>query len=145
MTTLRFGSWREHLRLYRPKPSTNRGWIQRAISSFPSFSPWFSWVFLNWWRIQDMPDKDWISHDKDKNPMKAKNSRPVGFYSRNSTESTINHKHNNPQTLPPWLCRLPLIRCGIYGSARSDAPNLFRRVRAGGWWKRIIYIVKITL
>ena len=27
----------------------------------------------------------------------TKNSRPVGFYSRNSTKSTINHKHNNPQ------------------------------------------------
>jgi hypothetical protein len=27
----------------------------------------------------------------------TKNSRPVGFYSRNSTKSTFNHKHNNPQ------------------------------------------------
>jgi hypothetical protein len=25
------------------------------------------------------------------------NSRPVGFYSRNSTKSTVNHKHNNPR------------------------------------------------
>ena len=28
-------------------------------------------------------------------PAGTKNSRPVGFYSRNSTESTVNHKHNN--------------------------------------------------
>jgi hypothetical protein len=26
----------------------------------------------------------------------TKNSRPVGFYSRNSTKSTFKHKHNNP-------------------------------------------------
>jgi len=25
----------------------------------------------------------------------TKNSRPVGFYSRNSMESTVDHKHNN--------------------------------------------------
>ena len=68
----------------------------------------------------------------------TKNSHPVGFYSRNSTKSTINHKHNNPQTLPPWWCCLPLSWHGIYGSARSDAHNLFWRSRAGGWWKRII-------
>jgi hypothetical protein len=29
-------------------------------------------------------------------PAGTKNSRPVGFYSRNSTESTLHHKHNNP-------------------------------------------------
>jgi hypothetical protein len=71
-------------------------------------------------------------------PAGTKNSRPVGFYSRNSTESTLHHKHNNPQTLPPWWCRLPLIRRRIYVSARSDARNLFRRGRVGGWQKRII-------
>ena len=71
-------------------------------------------------------------------PAGTKNSRPVGFYSRNSTKSALHHKHNNPQTLPPWWCCLPLTRRGIYGSARSDARNLFRRGRAGGWWKRII-------
>jgi hypothetical protein len=35
----------------------------------------------------------------------------------------------NPQTSPPWWCRLPLLRCGIFGYARSDVGNLFRR----GW------------
>ena len=34
-----------------------------------------------------------------------------------------------PQTSSPWWCRLPLLRCGICGSARSDMGNLFRR----GW------------
>jgi hypothetical protein len=68
----------------------------------------------------------------------TKNSLPIGFYGRNSKKSTLHHKHNNPQTLPPWWCRLPLIWRGIYGSARSDARNLFRRGWAGGWWKRII-------
>jgi hypothetical protein len=71
-------------------------------------------------------------------PAGTKNSCPVGFYSRNSTESTLHHKHNNPQTLLPWWCRSPLIWRGINGPARSDARNLFRRGRAGGWWKRII-------
>jgi hypothetical protein len=71
-------------------------------------------------------------------PAGTKNIRPVGFYSRNSTESTLHHKHNNPQTLPPWWCRSPLIRCGIYGPARSDARNLFWRGRTGGWLKQII-------
>jgi hypothetical protein len=65
-------------------------------------------------------------------PARTKNSRPVGFYGRNSTKSTLHHKHNNPQTLPPWWCRLPLIWRGIYGSARSDARKLFQRGRAGG-------------
>jgi len=65
-----------------------------------------------------------------------KHLNPEGFYSRNSTESTLHHKQNNPQTLPPWWCRLPLIRRGIYGSAWSDACNLFWRGRAGGSWKR---------
>jgi hypothetical protein len=68
----------------------------------------------------------------------TKNSRPVGFYSRNSTKSTVNPNTTIPQTLPPWWCRSPLIRRGIYGSARSDAPTLFQRGRAGGWSKRII-------
>ena len=38
------------------------------------------------------------------------------------------------------LCRLPLIliQHGIYGSTQTDARNLFRRGRAGGWLKRII-------
>jgi hypothetical protein len=68
----------------------------------------------------------------------TKNSRPVGFYSRNSTKCTVNPNTTIPQIWPPWWCRLPLIRRGIYGSARSDARNFFRRGRAGGWLKRII-------
>jgi ribosomal protein L34 len=71
-------------------------------------------------------------------PAGTKNSRPVGFYSRNSTKSTVNPNTAIPQIWPPWWCRLPLIRHGIYGSARSYAPTLFRRGRAGGWLKRII-------
>ncbi len=35
----------------------------------------------------------------------------------------------NPQTSPPWWCRLPLLRHGMFGYARSDAGDLFRR----GW------------
>ena len=31
-------------------------------------------------------------------PAGTKNSRPVGFYSRNSTKSALHHKHNNPQS-----------------------------------------------
>jgi len=40
------------------------------------------------------------------------------------------------QTLPPWWCRLPLIRRGINGYARSNTCNLLQRGRAGGWSKR---------
>ncbi len=58
--------------------------------------------------------------------------------SRNSTKSTINPNTTIPQIWPPWWCRSPLIRRGIYGSARSDVRNLFWRGRAGGWLKRII-------
>jgi hypothetical protein len=68
-------------------------------------------------------------------PAGTKNSRPVGFYSRNSTKSTVNPNTTIPQILPPWWCRSPLIRRGIYGSFRSDARNLFRRCRAGRWSK----------
>ena len=68
----------------------------------------------------------------------TKTSRPVGFYSRNSTKSTLNPNTTIPQIWPPWWCRLPLIRRGIYGSARSDTPTLFQRGRAGWWSKRII-------
>jgi len=35
----------------------------------------------------------------------------------------------NPQTSPPWWCRLPLLRRGNFGYARSNAGNFFRR----GW------------
>jgi hypothetical protein len=71
-------------------------------------------------------------------PAGTKNSRPVGFYSRNSTKSTVNPNTTIPQIWPPWWCRLPLIRRGIYGPARSYAPTLFRRGLAEGWLKWII-------
>jgi len=58
-------------------------------------------------------------------PAGTKNSRPVGFYSRNSMESTVDPNTTIPQTSPPWWCRLPLLRCGNFGYARSDAVNLF--------------------
>ena len=43
------------------------------------------------------------------------------------------HKHHHP-----WWCRLPLLRCGIYGYSQSYAGNLYRR-------GRLRVIVKITL
>jgi hypothetical protein len=76
-------------------------------------------------------------------PSGTKNSHPVGFYIRNSTKSTVNPNTTIPQIWPPWWCRSPLIRRGIYGPARSYTPTLFRRGRAGGWLKRIIKIVKL--
>ncbi len=54
-------------------------------------------------------------------------------------------QHNNQQTSPPWWCRLPLLRRGIVGYARSDASDLFRR----GWPRAgslgLVRIVKITV
>jgi hypothetical protein len=50
----------------------------------------------------------------------------------------------NPQTSPPWWCRLPLLPLGIVGYAQSNAGDLFRR----GWPRAsslgLIQIVKIT-
>ena len=68
----------------------------------------------------------------------TKNSHPIGFYSRNSTKSTVNPNTTIPQIWPPWWCHSPLIWCGIYGSAWSVVCNLFWRGRAGGWLKQII-------
>jgi hypothetical protein len=51
-------------------------------------------------------------------------------------KSTLNPNTTIPQIWPPWWCRSPLIRRGIYGSARLDARNLFRRGRAGGGWSK---------
>ncbi len=74
-----------------------------------------------------------------------KTSAPQDSYGRNSTESTIHHQHNNPQTLPPWRSHLPLLQRENDGSARSDAGNLFRR----GWPKALrlglVLILKITV
>ncbi len=47
---------------------------------------------------------------------------PAGM--KNLTPNTT-----NPQTSPPWWSGLPLLRRGIFGYARSDAGDLFRR----GW------------
>ncbi len=75
-------------------------------------------------------------------PAGTKNSRPVGFYSRNSTKSTVNPNTTIPQIWPPWWCRSPLIWRGIYGPARLYAPTLFRRCRAGGGVKPIYNLFK---
>jgi len=64
-------------------------------------------------------------------PAGTKNSCPVGFFSRNSTKSTVNPNTTIPQIWPPWWCRLPLLRRGICGYSRSYAPTLFQRGRAG--------------
>jgi hypothetical protein len=45
------------------------------------------------------------------------------------TESTVDQNTTNPQTSPPWWCRLPLLRRGICGYARSNAGHLFGK----GW------------
>ncbi len=58
-----------------------------------------------------------------------KTPAPLDSYSRNSTKNTVDPNTTIPQTSPPWWGRLPLLRRGIYGSARSDVHNLFKR----GW------------
>jgi hypothetical protein len=60
-------------------------------------------------------------------PVGTKTPALLDSYGRNSTESTVPHQHNNPQTSPPWGSHLPLLRCEIDGSAQSDAGNLFQR------------------
>ena len=51
----------------------------------------------------------------------TKNSRPVGFYSRNSTKSTFNHKHNNPQHYHHGGAV-----CPFYGVGYMDPPDQTR-------------------
>ena len=68
----------------------------------------------------------------------TKNSRPVGFYSRNSTKSIVNpnttiHKHYHHGGAV----------CHSYGVGSMDPPDRTRRpssegVSRGGWSKRII-------
>ncbi len=48
----------------------------------------------------------------------TKNSRPVGFCSRNSTKSTFNHKHNNPQHYHHGGAI-----CPSYGVGSMDPPD----------------------
>jgi hypothetical protein len=44
-------------------------------------------------------------------------------------KSTFDPTTTIPQTSPPWWCRLPLLRHGIFGYAQSDEGKLFGR----GW------------
>ncbi len=60
---------------------------------------------------------------------RTKTPAPWDSYSKNNTKSTVDPNTTIPQTSPPWWCRLTLLQHGIYGSARSDAGNLFKR----GW------------
>ena len=57
----------------------------------------------------------------------TKNSRPVGFYSRNSTKSTFNHKHNNPQHYHHGGAV-----CPSYGVGSMDKPDRTRRPSSEG-------------
>ena len=43
-------------------------------------------------------------------------------------------QHNNPQTSPTWRSHLPLLWCGIDGSAQSNTCNLFQR----GWPRALL-------
>jgi hypothetical protein len=115
-------------------------WVVQTSEYFQSFflptKPILRWYPASLARrdlIHSPPAKETLNSWTAKSvPVGTKNSVPVGFYSRNSAENNLNHKHNNPQTLPQWWCRSPLIRSGIYRPARSDAHNLFQRGRAGG-------------
>ena len=57
----------------------------------------------------------------------TKNSRPVGFYSRNSTKSTLNHKHNNPQHYHHGGAV-----CPSYGVGSMDPPDRTRVTSSEG-------------
>ncbi len=68
----------------------------------------------------------------------SKNSPPVGFLLQEQYRKYRNIQHNNQQTSPPWWCHLPLLRCGIYGSAQSEAGNLFERGWARAVWLGLV-------
>ena len=57
----------------------------------------------------------------------TKNSRPIGFYSRNSTKSTFNHKHNNPQHYHHGGAVYP-----SYGMGSMDKPDRTHRPSSEG-------------
>jgi hypothetical protein len=57
----------------------------------------------------------------------TKNSRPVGFYSRNNTKSTFNHKHNNPQHYHHGGAV-----CPSYGVGSMDPPDRTRVTSSEG-------------
>ena len=89
-------------------------WVSDFVSRKNIFSDYIIFSLLGFGREQKTP-ASWDSH------------------SRNSPKSTINPNTTIPQTSPPWCCRLPLLRHGIYGSARSDVGNLIK----GGWVKAL--------
>jgi hypothetical protein len=70
-------------------------------------------------------------------PAGTKNSRPVGFYSRNSTKSTV-----NPNTTIHKYDHRGGAVCPSYGVVSMDTPDPTRRPSSegvgGGGWKRII-------
>ena len=62
----------------------------------------------------------------------TKNSRPVGFYSRNSTKSTFKHKHNNPQHYHHGGAVCPL-----YGVGSMDPPDWTRVTSSKGFGRGV--------
>ena len=57
----------------------------------------------------------------------TKTSRPVGFYSRNNMESTLHHKHNNPQHYHHGGAVHP-----SFGVGSMDPPDRTRRPSSEG-------------
>ena len=57
----------------------------------------------------------------------TKYSRPVGFYSRNSTKSTVNYKHNNHKHHHHGGAV-----CPSYGVGSMDPPDWTRRPSSEG-------------
>ena len=60
-------------------------------------------------------------------PAGTKNSCPVGFYSRNSTESTLHHKHNNHKHHHHGGAV-----CPSYGVGSMDTPDRTRQPSSKG-------------
>ncbi len=111
-------------------------------------------ILFSWWSIFLMISDCWYYSDflfETINSLTAIRFRweqktPAPYYSfgRNSTESTVNHQPNNPQTSPPRRSRSPLLWRGIYGPARSDAGNLFGRGWARALCLGLVLNIKIT-
>ncbi len=66
-------------------------------------------------------------------------------YGRNSTERTVDPNTTIPQTSPPWWSHLPLLWHRIYGSAQSDAYNLFGTGCAWALGLSFIWNDKVTM
>ena len=60
-------------------------------------------------------------------PVGTKNSRPVGFYGRNSTKSTLHHKHNNHKHHHHGGAV-----CPSYGMGSMDPPDRTRVTSSEG-------------